>query len=79
MGGFGSKESSSGRQQQQQHNQDRGRSAAPAGHNRFAKFGDDYHTLEQVRVTNPSVFFVCAVLHCLPSVAVHVVLVSSFG
>ncbi|KAK1601089.1 hypothetical protein QYE76_008368 [Lolium multiflorum] len=48
MGGFGSKESSSGRQQQQQHNQDRGRSAAPAGHNRFAKFGDDYHTLEQV-------------------------------
>ncbi|KAM0830429.1 hypothetical protein ACQ4PT_066215 [Festuca glaucescens] len=46
MGGFGSKESSSGRQQQQ--HQDRGRSAAPAGHNRFAKFGDDYHTLEQV-------------------------------
>jgi E3 ubiquitin-protein ligase RGLG len=56
MGGFGSKESSSGRQQQQQqHNQDRGRSAAPAGHNRFAKFGDDYHTLEQVSQTNPSV------------------------
>uniref|UniRef100_A0ACD5ZMN6 Uncharacterized protein n=1 Tax=Avena sativa TaxID=4498 RepID=A0ACD5ZMN6_AVESA len=40
MGAFGSKESSSGRQQQQ-HNQDRGK-------NRFANFGDDYHTLEQV-------------------------------
>jgi E3 ubiquitin-protein ligase RGLG len=47
MGSFGSKESSSGRQQQQQH-QDRGKNAVPGGQNRFANFGDDYHTLEQV-------------------------------
>lgn len=40
MGAFGSKHHHC--------NQDHSKNAAPGGKDRFAKFGDDYHTLEQV-------------------------------
>uniref|UniRef100_A0A0E0EMQ0 RING-type domain-containing protein n=1 Tax=Oryza meridionalis TaxID=40149 RepID=A0A0E0EMQ0_9ORYZ len=47
MGAFCSKQNPSG---QQPHccNHSSSSNAAPKGNNRFAKFGDDYHTLEQV-------------------------------
>lgn len=49
MGVFCSKPNSSGRQPYDyNHNHSHSNNAARRGHNRFAKFGDDYHTLEQV-------------------------------
>ncbi|KAM3189455.1 hypothetical protein ACQJBY_068012 [Aegilops geniculata] len=48
MGAFGSKDNPSGRHHHHHCNQDHSKNAAPGGKDRFAKFGDDYHTLEQV-------------------------------
>jgi len=75
MGAFCSKQNPSG---QQPHccNHSSSSNAAPKGNNRFAKFGDDYHTLEQVRLIRSLLMhasvLACETAHLLPGTQCYV-------